>query len=156
MSNTQRTDGQCQIMQDLRFSRRWLWSKVSSGMLRCVALVRTDVSGEPGASFLRLARIGELGTTHAATSNRRMLRRNTSLGIPSQHTSVARSLTLHLPWGTKASAEHWWEENRTHSMYNIVQEWQLLSTALQTAHTWQTSQSYEEWCLLGCYAVWLL
>jgi hypothetical protein len=43
---------------------------VSSGMLRSVALVRTDVSEEPSASFIRVTRIGELGTTLAATSNR--------------------------------------------------------------------------------------
>jgi hypothetical protein len=36
---------------------------VSSGMLRYVALVRTDVSEEPGASFIRVTRIGELGTS---------------------------------------------------------------------------------------------
>jgi hypothetical protein len=36
-----------------------------------VALVRTDVSEEPSASFIRVTRIGELGTTQAATSNRR-------------------------------------------------------------------------------------
>jgi hypothetical protein len=35
----------------------------SSGMLRRVALVRTDVSEELGASFIRVTRIGELGTT---------------------------------------------------------------------------------------------
>jgi hypothetical protein len=45
-------------------------------MLHRVALVRTDVSGEPGASFIRVTRIGELGTTQAATSNRRTLGRN--------------------------------------------------------------------------------
>jgi hypothetical protein len=49
---------------------------VSSGLLRRVALVRTDVSEEPGASFIRVTKIGELGTTQAATSNRRTLRRN--------------------------------------------------------------------------------
>jgi hypothetical protein len=32
-------------------------------MLRRVALVRTDVSEEPGATFIRVTRIGELGTT---------------------------------------------------------------------------------------------
>jgi hypothetical protein len=48
---------------------------VSSGMLRRVALVRTDVPEEPGASYIRVTRIGELGT-QAATSNRRTLRRN--------------------------------------------------------------------------------
>jgi hypothetical protein len=35
---------------------------VSSGLLRRVALVRTDVSEEPGASFIRVTKIGELGT----------------------------------------------------------------------------------------------
>jgi hypothetical protein len=33
-------------------------------MLSRVALVKTDVSEEPGASFIRGTRIGELGTTH--------------------------------------------------------------------------------------------
>jgi hypothetical protein len=36
--------------------------------VRRVALVRTDVSEEPSASFIRMARIGELGATLAATS----------------------------------------------------------------------------------------
>jgi hypothetical protein len=52
-------------------SRRGLWRMSSSRMLRRVALVRTDVSEEPGASFIRLIIIGELGTTQAATSNPR-------------------------------------------------------------------------------------
>jgi hypothetical protein len=39
----------------------------SSGMLRRVALVRTDVSEEPSASFIRMTRIGELGTTRRAS-----------------------------------------------------------------------------------------
>jgi hypothetical protein len=34
---------------------------VSSGLLRRVALVRTDVSEEPGASFIRVTKIGEIG-----------------------------------------------------------------------------------------------
>jgi hypothetical protein len=49
---------------------------VSSELLRRVALIRTDVSEEPGASFIRVRKICELGTTQAATSNR-TLRRNT-------------------------------------------------------------------------------
>jgi hypothetical protein len=48
----------------------------SSGMLRRVALVRTDVSEEFSASFNRVTRIGELGTTLDVTSNRGTLRRN--------------------------------------------------------------------------------
>jgi hypothetical protein len=46
---------------------------MSSGMLRRVALVKTDVSEEPSA-FIKVT-IGELGTTLAVTSNRRTLRR---------------------------------------------------------------------------------
>jgi hypothetical protein len=42
-------------------------------MLRHVALVRTDVSEELSASFIRVTRIDELGTTLAVTSNRRTL-----------------------------------------------------------------------------------
>jgi hypothetical protein len=45
----------------------------SSAMLHLVTLVRTDVSKELGASFIRVTRIDELGTTLAVTSNRRTL-----------------------------------------------------------------------------------
>jgi demethoxyubiquinone hydroxylase (CLK1/Coq7/Cat5 family) len=41
---------------------------LSSGVLRLVALVRTDVSEELSASIIRVTRIGELGTS-AVTSN---------------------------------------------------------------------------------------
>jgi hypothetical protein len=54
----------------------------SSGMLRRVALVRTDVSRELSASFIRVTRLGELGTTLAVTSNRRTLRRIAELVGP--------------------------------------------------------------------------
>jgi hypothetical protein len=56
----------------------------SSGMLRLMALVRTDVSQELSASFIRVTRIGELGITLAVTSNRRTL-----IGISSQCASAA-------------------------------------------------------------------
>jgi hypothetical protein len=52
------------------------WRAVSSGMLRRVALVRTDGLEELSASFIRVTSIGELGPTLAVTSNRRTLRRN--------------------------------------------------------------------------------
>jgi hypothetical protein len=39
--------------------------------------VRTDVSVELSASSIRVARVGELRTTLAVTSNRSTLRRNT-------------------------------------------------------------------------------
>jgi hypothetical protein len=59
-----------------------------SGMLRSVALVRTDILEELGASFIRVTRIGELGTTLAVTSNRRTLRRNTWLAQSGTHKAV--------------------------------------------------------------------
>jgi hypothetical protein len=57
------------------FSRRM----ASSGMLRRVAFVRIDVSEKLSASIINVTRIGQLGTALAVTSNRRMLRRNTSV-----------------------------------------------------------------------------
>jgi hypothetical protein len=41
----------------------------SSGMLHRVALVKTDVSEEISASFIRVTRIGELGKMLAVPSN---------------------------------------------------------------------------------------
>jgi hypothetical protein len=44
----------------------------SSGMLLCVALVRTAVSEDLSASIIRVTKIGELGTL-AVASNRRSI-----------------------------------------------------------------------------------
>jgi hypothetical protein len=46
---------------------------VSSGMLHCEALVIIDILEELSTSFIRVTRIGELGTTLAIISNRRTL-----------------------------------------------------------------------------------
>jgi hypothetical protein len=48
-----------------------------SCMLRRVALAKTKVSEERSASFVRVTRIVELGTTLAVSSNRRTLPRYT-------------------------------------------------------------------------------
>jgi hypothetical protein len=53
----------------------------SSGIIRRVALVRTEVSGELSAYIISVTRIGELGTL-AVTSNRSVLRRVTRRNIP--------------------------------------------------------------------------
>jgi hypothetical protein len=50
----------------------------SSGILRRVALVRTDVSEESIASIIKVTQIGELGAALAVTSNRSTLRRYTN------------------------------------------------------------------------------
>jgi hypothetical protein len=53
----------------------------SSGMLRRVALVRTDVSEELSASIIRVTRIDELGTILVVISDRRTLRKATRPSI---------------------------------------------------------------------------
>jgi hypothetical protein len=73
-------------------------------MLRRVALVRTDVSEEPGAYFIRVTRTGELGTTQAATSNRRTLRRNAKFNVTNPHSNA--TLTTEFTAAYKEGGEH--------------------------------------------------
>jgi hypothetical protein len=66
----------------------------SAGILRLVAVVRTNVSEELSASIIRVTTIGELGTL-AVTSNRRMLWHN----IPEDailHSYCHESLTSYI------------------------------------------------------------
>jgi hypothetical protein len=55
-------------------------------MLCRVALVRTDVSEELSAFFIKVTRVGELGTTLAVTSYRRTLRRTLFASYPPHRT----------------------------------------------------------------------
>jgi hypothetical protein len=66
-------------MDDVRFEvfTAVVMKIASYEMLRRVAIVRTDVSEEIGASIIRLTRIGEIETTLAVTINRRTMRSNT-------------------------------------------------------------------------------
>jgi hypothetical protein len=73
---------------------------VSSGLLRHVALVRTDVSEEPGASFIRVTKIGELGATQAATSNQPMLQRITKAPGSSETSVLTRATRRNNPENT--------------------------------------------------------
>jgi hypothetical protein len=66
-------------------------------MLHHVALVKTDVSEELSASFIRVTRIGELGTTLAVTSNRRTPRRNTKWGSTVRLLLVTASVVPNSP-----------------------------------------------------------
>jgi hypothetical protein len=85
----------------------------SSGMLRRVGLVGTDVSDERSASIIRVRRIGELGTT-TVTSNLRTPRRNTIIspggrkGIP--WAFVVSPLVLHV---SMSYATSFAERNKT-------------------------------------------
>jgi hypothetical protein len=67
-------------------------------MLRRVALVRTDVLEELSASFIRVTRIGELGTTLGATSNQRTLQEPhgvTSPKTPLFAVRTVRNIQIH-------------------------------------------------------------
>jgi hypothetical protein len=64
----------------------------SSGMLRGVALVRTDVSEELSTSIIRVTRIGELGTTLAVTSKRRTLLRSVCRLLVTANLPISSSL----------------------------------------------------------------
>jgi hypothetical protein len=78
---------------------------VSSAMLHCVALVRNYVLEELSASFIRVTRIGELGTMLAVTSNRRTLRRNTSSLIMKNGLSVYPNTNTYVCMCTSLSPE---------------------------------------------------
>jgi hypothetical protein len=66
---------------------------VSSGMLRRVALVRTDISGELSASFIRVTRIVELGTTLAVTVRRLLVTVSVVLNSPILVTLMKEALS---------------------------------------------------------------
>jgi hypothetical protein len=69
-------------------------------MLRRVALVRTEVWEELGASFIRVTRIAKLGTTLAVTSNRCTLRRNTKALSSSETSVLTRNTWRNIPEDT--------------------------------------------------------
>jgi hypothetical protein len=104
---------------------------VSSGLLRRVTLVRTDVSEEPGASFIRVTKIGALGTTQVATSNRRTLRKNnffvTLMEAPgSSETSVLTRVTRRNNPEDTILHSHRRENLKSYSVYlNLDAKWPM-------------------------------
>jgi hypothetical protein len=95
------------------------------------------VSEEPSPSFISVTRIGELGTL-ALSSNRRKLRRNTKW----EKFEEWCLLGYNNPFRTS---------QETHYV-STTESSQLKQCKIWCFH----GCDYEEWCLLGCYAVWLL
>jgi hypothetical protein len=62
-------------------------------MLRRVAIVRTDVSGEFSASIIRMKRIGEQGKTLAVTSKQRTLLVTDNV-VPSVHRLLVTTIVV--------------------------------------------------------------
>jgi hypothetical protein len=110
---------------------------VFSGMSRRVALVRTHATEEHSASFIRLTRIDELGSTLSVNSNLRTLRRNALMkeALSSSKTSVL----------TRATRDNIPEDIILHShrrenlkLYKtlIVAKWIFLGTPIQNKFTY--------------------
>jgi hypothetical protein len=65
----------------------------SSGMLRHVALVRTNVSEELSASIIRLTRLGELGTTYLCSVRQLLVTANVVPSSPILITPMMEALS---------------------------------------------------------------
>jgi hypothetical protein len=140
-------------------------------MLPRVALVRTDVSEELSTSFIRVTRIGELGTRLDITTNRRTLQ---SFAVGGYTNSVRTSQKTHYISATESSRLMLcrisgchgsdYEECRLLGYKNTVrtsQETHYVSTThssrFMLCKIWGFhGGNYEELRLLGCYAMWLL
>jgi hypothetical protein len=66
---------------------------MSCGMLRRVALVRTDVSDKHSASFIRATRLGELGTTLAVTVRRLLVTASVVPSLPILFTLMKEAIS---------------------------------------------------------------
>jgi hypothetical protein len=130
-------------LEDLRFSRRWLWRMPSSGMLRRVALTRACCE-----EMLQL-----LFTPNVVPSSPIPFMWCWRRHIPPKRRFLQESRGI---TSQKTASWYWppWKLQILHSTNQLrsVAERQCVSCKIWGFH----GGDYEEWCLLGCYAVWLL
>jgi hypothetical protein len=81
---------------------------VSSGMLRRVALVRTDVSED---SFIRMTRIGELGTALALTSSQILVTLMKEMLSSSETSVITRDTLPNIPEDIVLHRHIWFEKS---------------------------------------------
>jgi hypothetical protein len=125
-----------------------------------VALVRTDVSEELGASFIRVTKICELGTTKVATSNRPTQQRNTVTLMKeapgSSETSVLiRATRRNNPEDTILHRNRWMTVFKW-MLKDVIAAYGWIHLALKRGQLVTDLKTKKNWRLLGCYASWLL
>jgi hypothetical protein len=120
----------------------------SSGMFRRVVLVRTDVSEELRDFFIRVTRIGGLGTRLGVNSNRRTLRRNTKVQLVTGSVVPSSAILVNLMKEAQSSSETLvltratWRPRRHRSLKNSYFHTHPLSSSLppSLSHLWHNGQ----------------
>jgi hypothetical protein len=104
------------------------WRMASSGMLWRVALVKTEVSRERSASFIRVTRNGKLGTTLAVTNSRRTL-----LQVPQGVTSQKTTFFFNVIFAT-------WFRTRNKSVlhHRVLMVYKTREERRHISNTWGT------------------
>jgi hypothetical protein len=123
--------------------------------------VRADVSEEHITSIIRMAGVGELGTTLTVSSNWSELRKNTSFLCSVLRLLVTANIVPSSPILVTLMMEaiHSSETSvLTRATRRNVPEDDNLQFIIPSASELPppTNIYNEDWCILGCYAVWLL
>jgi hypothetical protein len=104
----------------------------SSGLLRRVALVRTDFSEERVASIIKVTGIGELGTTLAVTNNRSALLSLPRFsqephGVTSQKTAFFKEQISSISVKMKMSEKWNHEDMALYHRHGIMKTWHCIT-----------------------------